>query len=368
MAGLCVLGVVLLIVIALGILAFWLLYRKLKQHESEITILQDTENALRASIKSKVSSSNNGVNKHGDSAIESGNFETESETGTITEMRSISSSSTSTRPRISMLIQEEKANVYGCTPHISQVMMVAQEFHKSTTSTDETVPPESVRMLDTGYDSMLSNFISNDWQHGRPNSVLLTSKGEPLGNSIADNKGMLVHETIDRDGGELSVAGVTLSKPKGALDSPTLVSLGVIWEAKFYPTLNRKQCLLSPIILCQPCGKIFNTPVNLSFPHCAENVEYDWNVTIMKRTGDLSDPTNWKEVTDEDAVEQNVDAKTVNLKLRHFTLYTCIGESKENKVAAKAVHLIAFVSQLTCGNHFKPRIYCLNNYREELQV
>ena len=354
-----ILGVSLFIVIGLGILALWLIYRKLKQHEVDIAALQDVENALRVKHD----------NNNDDRAIQFSGVFKDSDTDSVPEIRQVSVGSSLGEPRISVFIHAEEANVYGCTPHMSQVMMIAQECHKATTKEDKTVPPESVRVFDRTKKSInrVSNYISDDWQNGRPNSIMFTSQGKPLEDRILDNKGVFVHKTIDKNGGRLEVSGVTLSVPEGALDSSTLLTVGVIWEKKYYPALNKKQSLLSPIILCQPCGVKFNTDVRLTIPHCAANIKDDWNISIMRRSGDLSEPSSW-ERTDADTIKQSIDTNQITLDLRHFTLYTCIGESKENKVAAKAIHLVAFVSQLMSGALFKPRIYCINNYRQELQV
>ena len=213
----------------------------------------------------------------------------------------------------------------------------------------------------------MRNGVSNDCQNGEQNSVIFTSQVQQLDNYSLDNKGVFVHKLIGQRGGRLEVSGVTLIVPQGALDSSTLLSVGVIWDKTNYPTLKNKQSLLSPIVLCQPSRVLFNTDVRLTFPHCAVNFRDDWNISVMRRSGDLTESSNW-EITDADTMKQSIDTNQITLELRHFTLYTCIGESKENKVAAKAIHLVAFVSQLMSGALFKPRIYCINNYKQELQV
>lgn len=360
-AGLVILAVILTLVIVLGCLVTYLLYKKLKQHEEDIIRLQDAERGLKLKANK-----NNGVNSHGDSAIEMGSIDQGDDTDSLGDLDRPRSSCSFSGPQCSVKIRQQRTSVYGCTPQTSQLLMVAQDYHKSTTGTVDVIPPESVKVLDKDQHiiNRASNVFTDDWKAGRPTSMLLDSLGDPLVTNLVNNKAIFIHKTVDSSGGKLEISGITLRIPRGALSAPTLITLGVVWEEKFNPVLSRKKSLLSPIILCQPCGLTFKTPVTLTFPHCAENVKEDWNVTIMKRDGDLQDPNVWTDVGFEDFSERSITVNEINLKLNHFTLYTCIGESREDKIAAKHVHLVGFVSPLSPGSLFKPRIYCLNNYKE----
>lgn len=356
--GLVLTAVALLIVIILGSIAVVFLYLKLKQHEADILRLQNPENPateLRTSDG----------NSHSDSAIEMGSIERGSDSYPVDETRSRSRSSW--KPKFSVKIGQEKANVYGCTPQTSQLIGAVQDYYKATTGV--VVAPETVSMLDKDENTRdrRSNVFTGDWKTGRTTSMLLDNQGELSETNITNNKALFVHKTIDGSGGNLEVSGVTLVIPKGALSHSTLITLGVVWEEKFYPSLSKKQSLLSPIVLCQPCGLNFNVPATLTFPHCAQNVNDDWRITVLKRGGYLGDSTDWVLANFNDFNELNITGSEVILKLNHFTLYTCVGESKENKTAAKSVHLVAFTSPPAAGKLFKPRIYCVNNYKTELQ-
>ena len=50
------------------------------------------------------------------------------------------------------------------------------------------------------------------------------------------------------------------------------------------------------------------------------------------------------------------------LELSHFSLYTLVGESSSDKIAAKKVALVAFAPPLKAGDFFDIVVYCVNNY------
>ena len=298
-----------------------------------------------------------------------GSVGSSSETGSGDIGESWSRHHSNSGSHMSVLIRKERTNMYGCTQRTSQVMMVAQAYYKTAHNTSDEVPPESIKMSNKHQNpDRASNVFTEDWREGRTTSMLLDSLGTLTETNLTNNKAMFVHKTIDSSGGILEISGVSLNIPKGALDSWQLISLGIIWEENYYPDLTKKKTLLSPVILCQPCGLKFKVPVTLNFPHCADNVSEDWDITVMTRSGDLSEQTAWTKAGFGDYIERDIEPNTIKLKLTHFTLYTCVGESRDGKMAAKAVHLVAFVSPLSPGGLFKPRIYCLNNYREELKV
>ena len=367
--GLIFLGVTLAIVIVLGSIALYFLYRKLRQHEEDIQELRDAERGLRHAELDPTETRDN-TNSHGDSAIEMGSVGRRSQTDSIDTGASWSRHQSGSGSHLSVHIRKETTNVYGCTPRTSQIMMVAQAYYKTEKNTRDAVPPESIKVSDkhNRNPNRVSNVFTEDWRQGRPTSMLLDSLGSSTDTNLTNNKAMFIHKTVDHSGGKLEISGVSLNIPKGALDTSKLITLGIIWEEKYYPQLTKTKSLLSPVILCQPCGLTFKVPVTLTFPHCARNVTEDWNITVMKRSGDLSESTSWTEVRFDDFSEKDINSNAVSLKLDHFTLYTCVGESRDGKVAAKAAHLVAFVSPLSPGGLFKPRIYCLNNYREELKV
>ncbi|XP_060592765.1 UNC5C-like protein [Ruditapes philippinarum] len=362
--GLAVLGILFLAFSILGaIIIFWIL-GKLRQHEKDITRLQDIENGRREHITS-------GNTRLTDSAIELNDVNPDIGDGRrrpLSQASAISNRS-GVRARMTIAIQKEEANIYGRTPPLGQVLMTAQNYYKSKTNTNDDVPIESVKIVDreTNTRSAVSKVLTEDWREGIPTSILFHGAATNFEDVFSQNKGVFVHKTIGVQGGTINISGVSLVIPPDALEEDRFISVGVLWDEKLMPTMSRKQSLLSPVILCQPSGLKFRLPVTLTFSHAAINVTSDWIPKIMKREGSLNQPNDWVPITLADYEERDVNAHHISLKLNHFTLYTCIGESKPGKMAAKLVHIVAFAGKLQRGAFFKPKIYCLNKYAEELE-
>lgn len=268
--------------------------------------------------------------------------------------------------KVNIMIHKETATVYGRDPLLDQVMMTAQNYYKEFKNVDEDVPVESVSLQSECGNAMSrsSKLFTSDWRLGAPTSFLLNGDASNFGDILTQNQGLFMHTSIGPAGGRLAISGVSLDIPEGALDQERLISLGILWDDKLKPKLSKKQTMLSPIVLCQPSGLKFKAPVTLSFPHAAKNILLNWHPMLIKREGNLDTESSWEDITLNDVAERFVDEHKIRLKLRHFTLYTAVGESLPGKVAAKFVHLVTFTNKLEKAAIFKPRVYCLNKYKD----
>ncbi|XP_053393948.1 UNC5C-like protein [Mercenaria mercenaria] len=360
--GLAILGILFLAVVILGsIIIFWI-YGKLRQHEKDIRWLQDLEKG-KTTYKKTV--------RMTDSAIEINDVDlqmTNDRRRPLSQASEISNRSC-VRARMTIAIQKEEANIYGNAPPLGQVLMTAQHYYKVKTNTSTDVPVESVKVVnkETNKRSAVSRVLTEDWKEGVPTSLLFSGSTQSFDDVISQNKGIFVHKTIGPKGGNLKISGVSLVIPPNALEEDKFISVGILWDEKLVPTLSKKQALLSPIVLCHPSGLKFKSPVTLTFPHAAIKVTSDWIPKILKREGAMNEQSDWVPITLADYEERDVNHNHISLKLNHFTLYTCTGESKPGKTAAKLVHIVAFAGKLQRGSFFKPRLYCLNKYKDELE-
>ena len=356
----CLLAVVLLAAIAAGAAVIWFLLRKLQQLYNDVSELQDDRDSKME--KGTPDSQHNFT----DSAIAL----TDVDIGDGRNQSGIMEAADETRPVMELKIEKEVVSVYGQKPAIGQVMMTAQHYYQKQTNKAEVCPAECIQVVDSQQNVRLarSTVFHEDWLQGTPTSMLLQGSAQSFENVFNHNKGLFVHRTIGPKGGQLFISGVRLTIPAGALSEDTLITLGITWDDKYMPAMSKRQALLSPIVLCQPSGKTFNVPVRLSFPHAAHQVLENWNPSILKRSGDLHGDSDWATTPLDDYEERLVTETRIKLTLRHFTLYTCIGESKQGKVAVKLMHIVAFAGKLTRNSFFKPRLYCLNSYKDELPV
>ena len=88
---------------------------------------------------------------------------------------------------------------------------------------------------------------------------------------------MAAEKTIDESGGEISIKGVKLSVPPGALAKPVTITVTTLKNNYKAPNLNSKEALLSPLVQCEPHGLKFNKTVYLTLPHCAHNIKEYWS-------------------------------------------------------------------------------------------
>ncbi|XP_052770298.1 UNC5C-like protein [Mya arenaria] len=270
--------------------------------------------------------------------------------------------------RLSLTIHRERVNVYGKQPQMGLLLMTAQSYYKAQTKTSVDVPVEAIEVTNkaTNRKTVMSQLLTDDWREGIPTSLLINGSSASFEDIFSHNKGIFIHRTVGKNGMTLEISGIKLEIPEGALEEDTLVTLGMVWDEKIVPKLTKKQTILSPLVLCQPSGLQFKKPVKLTFPHAARKVKTDWLPKILKRDGNLNESSEWEPVTLSDYEERQIGGHSICLQLYHFTLYTMVGESQPGKIAAKLVHFVAFTNQLQKGMYFKPRIYCLNSYKDEI--
>jgi hypothetical protein len=208
-------------------------------------------------------------------------------------------------------------------------------------------------------------YLKQNSVQGRPTSFVVKSEVER--DKVKHEQGMFVHKAIDTNGGELEISGVRLKLPKGALEKRTIITLGITWDKQLFPDLQKREALLSPLIVCQP-SLSFKKPVELTFPHCADKVESNWKWKLIKRNGDIKQRSSWSDVTLEDYDERRVEKFSVTVHLHHFTLFALTGTSRDQRVAAKAVQIVAFSTVLQRASLFTSKLYCINDYGRDIKV
>ena len=81
----------------------------------------------------------------------------------------------------------------------------------------------------------------------------------------------------------------------------------------------------------------------LTLPHCAiaegvETVEEAWRFIPMKSETELQDPVKWVESSYlEDYTTHEVSSKHVFIQVKHFTIYTDIGDFVNNLITRLGV-------------------------------
>ncbi|OWF53492.1 Netrin receptor UNC5B [Mizuhopecten yessoensis] len=277
------------------------------------------------------------------------------------------------KPQYTIKVKNRHTLMFGSRTAMPQMVAMTQDFSRDADASDavatvDEIDIESCDERDTvGTLSPLSR--QSIWQ-GRPTSILMqtpTATPDSSSKSMSQEKGVFVHKSIGKDGDILKMSGLTLEIPPGALNESKLITLGITWDEALLPKLKKKQAHLSPVVVCQPCIR-FAKPVKLTFPHCGVQVIRDWIPRVIKRQGNLDDQSEWTNLTLDDYEERDFTESDVTVSLKHFTLYTLVGESKPDKTAAKKVKLIAFTPTLQMGVMFKTRIYCINDYDTEIKV
>ncbi|KAK3597870.1 hypothetical protein CHS0354_029451 [Potamilus streckersoni] len=369
--GLTVSLVFISIILAISCVCIYLLYRKLRQHEGDILSLQQLEEnrQTQTNLNGQLSFSNFN-SEFSDSAFEVNEINV---IDNVEMRRSNESNQVDMRvkPRCTIKIKREHANIFGHKPLASQMVALAQDYYKDENKSTKIVPADQIYINssdDTGRKTVFSNVLDDDTFSGRPTSFMIdTPESSKTMTYTHYKEGVFAHKKIGKSGGEIVISGVHLKVPRDALDDSVVISVGIIWDEKFQPKLSKQQALLSPIVLCQPNGIRFKRPPKLTFPHCALNLE-NWNTCVFKREGALEDANEWSIISDDDAEEKTMMSAQVCLKPCHFTLYTLVGESKEGQIAAKAVKMVAFSPGLSNKEIFTTRIYCVNDYKEYQEV
>lgn len=390
-AGFVILAIVLLLIVAGIIVAVYLVIKKLRFQHDEILKLNTRIDELAAAEQD-----NRGYEHEPEVVVSRTKLKGEFLPDSGVDIRDSSSVSTSngnsvhgnvgghdvnTRshhgpppiiPEYNIKVRNRKTLMFGAKAAMPQVVSLAQNFVRAIGGDADVAPVDEIDITGsdqsdtTGTLSPLSR--QSVWQ-GRPTSILMQTPQvvpDSPTKPVSHDKGVFVHKSVGKEGDTLSMSGVTLEIPPGAMSESKLITLGITWDEDFIPRLKKNQACLSPVVVCQPCIR-FAKPVKLTFPHCAVDMIKDWIPRVLKRQGNLNDEAEWTNLTLDDYEERDVSLTNVSISLKHFTLYTLIGESKPDKTAVKKVKLVAFTQTLTQGAMFKSRIYCINDYDAEIK-
>ncbi|CAC5372052.1 unnamed protein product [Mytilus coruscus] len=258
---------------------------------------------------------------------------------------------------------DETANVYGHVQPDSQVVAIAQSYYKEKTNSVDIVGIDDMDIIN--HRQKKKYILERQNAIDRPTSLLFVNPQTSCDDNNLPQQGAFVHRLVKKAGGDLTVLGVRLEIPYGALEEDTHVTLGITWDSSLYPQLTKSCTMLSPVVVCQPSIQ-FLKPVKLSFPHSAVSHEKDWKLFVYYRENDIQETnTEWKKLDSDETCKTEISKYQVVLYLNHFTLYTLIGESLEGRTAVKAVKLLAFTTPFQISRMFTVRIYCINNYEDD---
>ncbi|XP_063430881.1 netrin receptor UNC5B-b-like [Mytilus trossulus] len=258
---------------------------------------------------------------------------------------------------------DETANVYGHGQPDSQVVAIAQSYYKEKTNSTDIVGIDDMDIIN--HKQKRKYMLERQNAIDRPTSLLFINPQTSCDDNNLPQEGAFVHRLVTKGGGELTVLGVRLEIPNGALEEDTQVTLGITWDSSLYPQLTKSCTMLSPVVVCQPSIR-FLKPVKLSFPHSAVSHDKDWKLLVYYRENDIHETnTEWKKLDSDETCSTEITPNQVVLYLNHFTLYTLIGESLEGRTAVKAVKLLAFTTPFQISRMFTVRIYCINNYEDD---
>ncbi|XP_060070895.1 netrin receptor UNC5B-like [Ylistrum balloti] len=387
-AGFVVLGLFILLIIAVIIVILLLVIKKLKYQHNDILILNNRIDKLIAAEKGEAMNKDAVVSRtksklkgelRADSAVDmddtyslstNGNSVHGNEGAHVPSPRPVSAK---IRPQYTIKIKNRYSHMFGTGASITQMVEMTQDFSciDEVSDTVHTVDEMDIENVGDSHTTEIHSALSRQsiWQ-GRPTSILMqtpTTTPDSPGNTVSHENGVFIHKSVGKDGDTLTMSGVTLEIPPGALNESKLITFGITWKEALLPVLKKKQARLSPVVVCKP-NLQFAKPVKLTFPHCGVQIINDWIPRVIKRQGDLDDvESEWTNLTLDDYEERDVTSSVVTVSLKHFTLYTLVGESKQGKTAAKKVKLIAFTPAFRKGAMFKTRIYCINDYETELE-
>ena len=367
--GLSILAfLVLLLIVAIIVLTVFFL-RKLRKQNDKLSKLeravQENNTPLRT-LSSKLSD-----RPQTDSAVDVS--EVESSLGGQDRQEHVNPRVMSIRDRKSLISVITRQSVHYVTREWNRAPPLPAQVVNLTQKTENNPKQEQTTADDIKISTNLSDefltvyeaYIKQNFAKNRPTSVLQHTDSE--NGNVQFELGMFVHKEIDISGGDLEMPGLKLKIPKGALEKRTKITLGITWDEDLSPELDRREALLSPLVVCQP-SITFNKPVELTFPHCADKIESNWKWKILKRHGDITQQNTWSNVTLDDYEQRVVSKTTVTIHLHHFTLFALIGTSREQRVAAKAVQIVAFSSVLQRTSLFSSKLYCINDYGRDIMV
>ena len=168
---------------------------------------------------------------------------------------------------------------------------------------------------------------------------------------------------VGPDGGTVTIYGVSLKLPPGAVLQKHQITLTISCEARHQPQLERNTALMSPVVSCEPHGLQFQKPVTLLMPHCACSFD---NMTVLTSSTPLQAQTCWSEAEPEACTLSGVTKRDATLTFTHFSLYALVDCLCAGRVRAKVVRLVAFAPPLNSPDFFHLTVYCVNDYKDKV--
>ncbi|XP_072043460.1 uncharacterized protein [Amphiura filiformis] len=138
---------------------------------------------------------------------------------------------------------------------------------------------------------------------------------------------------INQDGGKIEVndTGVSIKIPPGAIpdEEPVEITASVHWDKEYHHTIQGNDIIIGPAIHCKPDGLRFKKPVQITFPHSAENITAK-QLAVWTRTSSASQDCVWRVIWQKDgngSVEIDgsaeatliVEANRIKLRVYHFS-------------------------------------------------
>ncbi|XP_014779205.1 UNC5C-like protein [Octopus bimaculoides] len=169
--------------------------------------------------------------------------------------------------------------------------------------------------------------------------------------------------------------GISLYIPPGAIESgkKQVISLVLNWDLSDNPLMTGDESLVSPLVYCGPHGLKLKQSCQLTFKHCAFNVN---ELKILKSETELTGHKDWQQIKDKDHSgnnnEQcqnsfNITPNECQVNISSFTLFTAIMTILEDcdddslPQSCKWLQLAAFSCPLKSNSsHYQIRIYFLN--------
>lgn len=365
--GLAILAVLVLLLIVAIVLLTLFFFRRLRHQNDKLSkierILQEKDTPLRY-LSSKLSD-----RPQTDSAVDVS--ELDNSFGPLDRHNNANPKIISIRSTKSLSVITRRS-VHCVTAESNRPPPLPAQVVNLTQVTENNPKNEQTTADDIKFDASFSDefmgiyesYLKQNLAQNRPTSVLCHADSE--NKTVQFETGMFVHKEIDTNGGEMDISGVKLKIPKGAVEKKTKFTLGITWDMDVFPDLTKREALLSPLVVCQP-SMSFKKPVELIFPHCAEKIDINWKWKIIKRAGDITQQSPWSSITLDDYDQRVVSKSSVTIHLHHFTLFALVGTSKDDRVAAKAVQMVAFSSVLQRTSLFTSKLYCINDYGRDIQ-
>ncbi len=81
---------------------------------------------------------------------------------------------------------------------------------------------------------------------------------------------------IGKDGGQIEIpgTGVCIKIPSGAIpdEEPVEITASVHWDKEYHHVIQDNEFVIGPAIQCKPDGLKFKKPVQITFPHSAQQI------------------------------------------------------------------------------------------------